>query len=122
AGERRQLEYSQRLAQQSRNVIARAGQSTASELLNLAAEGGAQALGVQSGLAVGSPADLVSFSAAGAPYLPPADQLDAFIFASGVSVADVWVRGKKQVVDGKHVKSDAVRRRFESTMHRLLGA
>ncbi|RYE48882.1 MAG: formimidoylglutamate deiminase [Hyphomicrobiales bacterium] len=122
AGELRQLEYSQRLAQQSRNVIARAGQSTAAELVNLAAKGGAAALGVQSGIAVGSPADLVSFSAAGAPYLPPADQLDAFVFASGVSVADVWVGGRKQVIDGKHVKSDTVRRRFESTMHRLLGA
>ncbi|CAN7425147.1 formimidoylglutamate deiminase [Devosia sp. LjRoot16] len=122
AGELRQLEYSQRLAQQSRNVIARAGQSAAAELLNLAAKGGAQALGVQSGIAVGNPADLVSFSAAGAPYLPPADQLDAFVFASGVSVADVWVGGRKRVVDGKHVKSGAIRRRFESTMHRLLGA
>ncbi|KQW81122.1 N-formimino-L-glutamate deiminase [Devosia sp. Root413D1] len=122
AGELRQLEYSQRLARQSRNVIARAGQSTAAELVNLAAKGGAAALGVQSGIAVGNPADLVSFSAAGAPYLSSVDQLDAFVFASGVSVADVWVGGNKQVVDGKHVKSGAIRRRFESTMHRLLGA
>ena len=122
AGELRQLEYSQRLAQLSRNVIARAGRSTAAELLNRVASGGAQALGVRSGIEAGNPADLVSFTAAGAPYLPPADQLDAFVFASGVSVADVWVGGKKQVTAGKHVKADAIRRRFESTMHRLLGA
>lgn len=122
AGELRQLEYSQRLAQRSRNVIASSGQSTAFELLNRAGQGGAQALGVGSGIAAGNPADLVSFAPAGAPYLPLADQLDAFVFASGITVDDVWVGGKKQVIGGKHVKSDAIRRRFESTMRRLLGA
>lgn len=122
AGELRQLEYSQRLAQRSRNVITRAGQSTAAELLHRVVGGGAQALGVRSGIEAGSPADLVSFSAAGAPYLQPADQLDAFVFASGVSVADVWIAGNKQVIEGKHVKADTIRRRFESTMRRLLGA
>jgi formiminoglutamate deiminase len=122
AGELRQLEYSQRLAQRSRNVIATSGQSTAAELLHRVAMGGAQALGVRSGIAAGNPADLVSLAPTGAPYLPLGDQLDAFVFASGVSVDDVWVGGKKQVIGGKHVKSDAIRRRFESTMHRLLGA
>lgn len=122
AGELRQLEYSQRLAQRSRNVIGASGQSTAAELLNRVAQGGAQALGVRSGIAVGNSADLVSFAPTGAPYLPLRDQLDAFVFASGVSVDDVWVGGTKQVIGGKHVKSDTIRRRFESTMHRLLGA
>jgi formiminoglutamate deiminase len=122
AGELRQLEYSQRLAQRSRNVIAASGQSTAAELLHRVAMGGALALGVRSGITVGNPADLVSFAPTGAPYLPLGDQLDAFVFATGVSVADVWVGGKKQVIGGKHVKSDAIRRRFESTMRRLLGA
>jgi formiminoglutamate deiminase len=122
AGELRQLEYSQRLLQRSRNVISTSGQSTAAELLNRAVQGGARALGLRSGIAIGNPADLVSFEPTGAPYLPPFDQLDAFVFASGVSVADVWVGGRKQVIGGKHVKSDVIRRRFESTMQRLLGA
>jgi formiminoglutamate deiminase len=122
AGELRQLEYSQRLARRRRNVISSAEQSTAAELMLLAANGGAQALGSVSGIQPGHPADLVSFTAAGAPYLPLECQLDAFVFASGVSVADVWVGGKKQVVGGIHVGAEPIRRRFEATMRRLLGA
>ncbi len=122
AGELRQLEYSQRLAAQSRNVLARADQSTGTELLTLVAQGGAQALGVEIGIAVGRPADLVSFTDHDAGYLPAENWLDAFVFASGVSVADVWVGGRKLVADGRHIAAEPIKKRFDQVMRRLLGA
>lgn len=122
AGELRQFEYSQRLALRVRNVIAEAERSTAERLLSLASNGGAQALGVEVGIAANRPADLVSFDASRASYLPLESLLDAFVFGPGVSVRDVWVGGQKQVVDGRHVKADLIRRRFEATMQRLLEA
>ena len=122
AGELRQLEYSQRLATRSRNVLSGAGQSTGAALLGLAAEGGAQALGVETGIAAGRPADLVSFSDNGAGYLPVENWLDAFVCASGVSVSVVWVRGRKRVDGGRHIAAEPIKKRFEETMRRLLWA
>ena len=122
AGELRQLEYSQRLATRSRNVLSRAGQSTGAALLALAAEGGAQALGVQTGIVAGRPADLVSFSDDGAGYLPVENWLDAFVFASGIAVSDVWVDGRKRVVGGRHIAAEPIKKRFAQTMRRLLWA
>ncbi|HEY0855346.1 MAG TPA: amidohydrolase family protein, partial [Devosia sp.] len=122
SGELRQLEYSQRLATHSRNVLSRPDQSTGADLLALAAQGGAQALGTQTGIAPGRPADLVSLSDHGAGYLPVESWLDAFVFASGISVADVWVGGRKLVADGRHIAAEPIKKRFDETMRRLLWA
>ena len=122
AGELRQYEYSQRLGQRARNVIAAPGASTGRTLLELATAGGAQALGSNAGIAVNMPADLVSLDVSDVPYLPKAAQLDAWIFGVDVRVGDVWALGRKRVVGGRHVERETIRRRFERTMKQLLDA
>ncbi|WP_137390974.1 formimidoylglutamate deiminase [Rhodoligotrophos defluvii] len=120
AGELRQLEYSQRLARRVRNVLAAAGGSTGEALLLDAMAGGARALGVAAGIAEGMPADLASLDVSSVEYLPEHSLLDAFVFGSGVSVADVWVAGRKRVSGGRHRDRDAIRKRFEAAMVRLV--
>ena len=122
AGELRQYEYSQRLGQQARNVIAAPGASTGRTLLEMATAGSAQALGSNAGIAVNMPADLVSLYVSDVPYLPKAAQLDAWIFGVDVRVGDVWALGRKRVVGGRHVERETIRRRFERTMKQLLDA
>jgi formimidoylglutamate deiminase len=122
AGELRQYEYSQRLGQRARNVIAAPGASTGQTLLERAIAGGAQALGADSGIAADMPADLVSLDVGDDPYLPQAAQLDAWIFGGDVRVGDVWALGRKRVVAGRHVERETIRRRFERTMKQLLDA
>lgn len=122
SGELRQLEYSQRLARRARNVLAAAGGSTAESLWALCTKGGAAALGVETGIEPGKPADLLSLDTSAVSYLPLESLLDAFVFGHDVRVADVWSMGRKQVAGGRHVKREAIRRRFERTMARLLEA
>jgi formiminoglutamate deiminase len=122
ARELRQLEYSQRLAQQSRNVLAPVGRSTGEALVLSAQAGGAQALGVEATLAEGMPADLLSLDAGEASYLRSDTMLDAFVFGSGVAVKDVWVAGRKLVAGGRHHAREQIRSRFVKTMTRLLQA
>lgn len=120
--ELRQYEYSQRLGRRARNVIAEPGNSTGQTLHALATEGGARALGVTGGLAAGLPADIVSLDVAGAAFLPIEAQLDAWVFGQGGQIGDVWAQGQKQVVGGKHIRRETIRRRFEQTMRQLLSA
>ena len=116
AGELRLLEYSQRLAQRARNVLAPAGGSTGQALLDDASAGAGQALGVATGIAEGMPADLVALNRTGAEYLPHESLLDAFVFGSGVEIAEVWVAGRKRVSGGRHVNRDIIRSRFDKVM------
>lgn len=122
AGELRQFEYSQRLGNRIRNAVASPGGSTGQALLQKAAAGGAQALGAQSGIAPGLPADLVSLDVSRIGYLPSTDQLDAWIFGDDVTVGDVWVAGRKHVSSGRHHSGETIRRRFEQVMQRLMSA
>jgi formimidoylglutamate deiminase len=122
AGELRQLEYSQRLARRARNVLGDANGSTGEALLLDAAAGGAQALGVDAAIAEGMPADLVSLDVTSVQYLPDGSLLDAFVFGSGVRVADVWVSGQRHVSGGRHRDHHAIRKRFDEAMVRLVRA
>jgi cytosine/adenosine deaminase-related metal-dependent hydrolase len=75
---------------------------------------GAQALGVESGLAVGlavgKAADLISLDC----------DLDTFIFASARSPIDcVWRYGRKQVSGGRHIKRDTILADYRRLMQRL---
>jgi formimidoylglutamate deiminase len=121
-GELRQLEYSQRLARRARNVIAEPNGSTGRHLFNQALFGGAAALGTQTGLSVGKPADLVSLDTTALPYLSEDPLLDHWIFAGGVEVDSVWVRGRKQVTGGRHIRRAEIERRFVKTMQALMNA
>lgn len=121
-GELRQFEYSQRLGRRARNVVAAPGASTGQTLFERAATGGAAALGVDTGVAPGKPADLVSLQTDAVGYLPLESRLDAWIFGGDVQVSEVWALGRKQVSGGKHRRRETIRRRFEQTMARLLDA
>ncbi len=122
ADELRQLEYSQRLAHQARNVLAVPGQSNGRALFDAALAGGSQALGAgPSGIAEGSPADLVSLD----PNHPTLAGktgdaiLDAWIFAGGGKIDCVWARGKKLVSGGRHIRREETARRFAAVMKEL---
>ena len=126
AGELRQLEYSQRLRDRSRVVLADP-RSSGTFLYDGALAGGAQALGRASGaIAPGLWADLVSLdmdhpSLAG---LAGDTVLDAFVFAAGEgTVHDVWSAGRHIVQGGRHVAREeiisAYRRCMRSVRERL---
>ncbi|HWT58588.1 MAG TPA: formimidoylglutamate deiminase [Rhizobium sp.] len=118
--ELRQLEYSQRLALRARNVVAAAGGSTALCLFTHALAGGGAALKTPAGLAEGRYADLLSLDTSAVPYLSGDQILDHWLFAGGISVDCVWARGRKQVAGGRHVRREAIDRRFLAAMGELL--
>jgi cytosine/adenosine deaminase-related metal-dependent hydrolase len=125
--ELRQLEYSQRLAQRARNVMAGdAIVSTGRALFEAAREGGARALGVASaGLAAGAFADIVSLNAEHVALAGRSGDavLDSWIFGAGRSPIDcVWARGRKVVKDGLHHGREAIALRFRRTLQGLLAA
>lgn len=120
--ELRQLEYSERLRHRSRNVIAPANRSTGRTLFDEALAGGAQALGVETGLKVGGPADMVSLSTADAPWHQLDTLLDSWIFNGAIKPDTVWVAGRKVVSEGRHIKRDAIRAGFRKAMRDMAGS
>ncbi|MGZ8281638.1 MAG: formimidoylglutamate deiminase [Allosphingosinicella sp.] len=124
AEELRLLEYGQRLVRRGRNVLAGgAGRSTGEDLFAATVTGGAQALGVESGLIAGRPADLISLDGDNPGLVGRSGGaiLDSFLFAAGRSAIDcVWRRGRKLVEDGNHVDGDAIRARYRRTLELLL--
>jgi formiminoglutamate deiminase len=122
ADELRQLEYSQRLAHRARNVLAAPGRSNGRALFDAALAGGGQALGAgPAGIAEGGFADLVSLDP-NHPTLVGKEGdaiLDAWIFAGGGKIDCVWVRGKKLVSGGRHLRHDETARRFAAVMTEL---
>jgi formiminoglutamate deiminase len=124
AAELRMLEYTQRLRDRGRNLLAAPDRSTGRVLFEAALSGGAQALGAAAAIAVGAPADLVSLDL-DAPALAAAhsgDQiLDSWIFAAHGGVVDsVWCAGVKQVVNGRHQAREPIAARYKSVLNRLL--
>ena len=122
-GELRQLEYSQRLRNRTRNIITADGRSTGRMLFDEAVAGGAQALGeAAAGIAPGAAADIVSLRPDHVALEGRSGDrlLDAWIFSARDSVIDcVWVRGVKQVEAGRHRRRDAIRQRFRTVMREL---
>ncbi len=126
AEELRLLEYSQRLARQARNVMARAGSETGQSLFEAALAGGSQALGVAAvngvyGLAPGASADLVSLNARHLALdgCRPEQVLSAWIFTGHSLVDCVWAGGRKQVAGGRHLQREAIEQRFRTAMKAL---
>ena len=126
AQELRQLEYSQRQRHEARNVMAAPDRSTGNTLYRKALEGGAQALGRNSGaLAVGRLADLVAIDGDDVTLCALGDDqiVDGWIFAAGDGlVRDVWSAGRHCVADGRHVARDAAESRYRSVMKALVEA
>ena len=123
SGELSMLEYSQRLAERQRNVLAQGHRSTGEFLYRGALKGGAQALGRNCGeIALGTWADLVAIdsndvSLAG---LKPDQLIDGWIFASGRNVVtDVWSAGRHCVMSGKHKRRKPIEMAYRKTLSRL---
>ena len=122
-GELEQLEYSQRLQNKARAVMAGPGRSTGRSLYDATLGGGAQAMGRKAGqIAPGYLADLVALDGS-APDLigRSGDQiLDTWIFAAGDGlVRDVWSAGRHMVRDGRHVARDQILGSYRKCMKRL---
>ena len=123
AEELRLLEYGQRLARRERNIFARgAGRSTGADIYAAAVVGGAAALGVSAGLAIGAPADIVSLDL----QQPSLDGrtgdalLDGYIFAAGSRAIDcVWRRGEKIVSAGRHRSRQPIIEGYRAALNRL---
>jgi formiminoglutamate deiminase len=124
AEELRLLEYGQRLVRTERCTLASpARPSVGATLFAGALAGGGRALGVEAGIAVGRPADLVSLDA-GDPALVARRSdalLDSWIFAARAGIDCVWRRGARLVEGGRHVRRDEVRQRYATVLARLLG-
>ena len=121
--ELRQLEYSQRLRDRARNVLAaQSAHSTGRTVFAGAQRGGERALGAGSapaGIAEGAAADCLSLS-----FEESMGQddgvLDRFVFAD-VTVQHVWRAGRRVVADGVHCGRAAVQARFRAALRHLLG-
>ncbi len=123
SGELSALEYSQRLRDRARAVLADPGQSTGRQLLEAAATGAAQALGRGRGaIAPGEWADLVALDSEATALVGRSGDtaLDTWIFAAGDGlVRDVWSAGRHVVRDGAHVARGRIEARFREAMVRL---
>ena len=123
ASELRAIEYSQRLTLRKRALlVGEAEPSVGATLFAKAQAGGAQALGVTSGLAPGYPADIVSLDL-DHPALVGAgsDLLDRWIFAARPGAIDsVWRAGRKLVEHGRHIAADTIADRYRRTVTALL--
>ncbi|MFF7706067.1 formimidoylglutamate deiminase [Pseudomonas sp. NPDC007930] len=124
--ELRWLEYGQRLRDQRRNRLHRAGQPRVGQVLYEAAlAGGAQALGQAVGtLAVGQRFDALVLDGDD-PYLatvPAEALLDRWLFAgSDRQVRDVFVGGQWVVRDGRHAAQEESAVAFVRVLRELLG-
>jgi formimidoylglutamate deiminase len=121
--ELRQLEWSQRLAGQARNVLAEASLPVGQALYAAAARGGAKALHRPAGaIAEGRRADLVVLDP-DEPALvaqPVAAVIDAAVFGPcRAPVRDVMVGGHWVVRDGHHPTEDAVLANYRTCLARL---
>lgn len=118
--ELRQLEYSQRLRDIARVTLTHDGKSCGRTLYDAALEGGAQALGRDSGsISPGKWADMIALDEGNAALLGlEGDRLlDGWIFAGDrQAVSDVWSAGRHVVRNGRHHARSAV---FETYRTRL---
>jgi len=123
--ELRTLEYSQRLGDQARAVLAGPG-STGRVLFDGVVAGSAQACGRDVGaIERGRLADLMTLDS-GNLALAGLDgdmALDAWIFAGDDrAVSDVWSAGRRLVSAGRHFARDTVEARYRSVIARLRNA
>ena len=121
--ELRWLEYGQRLASQSRNVVSLRDSHVGSELFARALEGGALAAGQPVvGIAEGAAADLVALWDDDPMLAGHGDEsrLDALVFSGyRLPIEGVMVHGEWQVADGEHRTGADTRTAFRAAMAAL---
>ncbi|WP_120502432.1 formimidoylglutamate deiminase [Roseovarius sp. EL26] len=122
--ELRVLEYSQRLRDMQRNVLAVDGGSTGAALYCGAARGGAQALNRDAGaISIGKLADLVAVDRTHPTLsaLSDAQVLDGLCFAASDQViTDTWSAGRHMVREGQHIARAQITARYSKAIHSLL--
>ncbi|MGR3483610.1 formimidoylglutamate deiminase [Salipiger marinus] len=125
ARELEQLEYSQRLRDRQRNVLAAETQPhVAANLWTRAAAGGAQAAGRPMGaLAVGGMASFVELTSPEPAAMAVVGRdmaLDYHVFAGrGLHVGDVVVRGRRVLSAGQHPEEEAILQGYAKAMARI---
>ncbi len=121
--ELRLLEYSQRLRDKGRAILASRESSTGRTLFEGALRGGAQTTGRESGsLAQGEWADLLALNSQSLDLDGRQGDtlLDSFVFAHGDgAVSDVWSAGRHMVREGRHVHRDAIVSRYRAALRSL---
>ena len=121
--ELRTLEYSQRLRERARAILATPQASTGRVLFSGAVAGGARAGGRPSGaIEVGRLADLVALdrTAIDLEGRTGDEILDAWIFAADDRVvSDVWSAGRHVISCGRHANRDAITKRYRETVATL---
>lgn len=122
--ELRTLEYSQRLRDRSRAVLATSDASTGRVLIDQATRGGAQAAGRAAGsLAVGQWADMVGIASDNAWLCNRQGDtaLDTLVFGGHGQrcVSEVWSAGRHVVQEGRHGQRDVISKRFQNVVQRL---
>jgi len=127
AAELRQLEYGQRLARQSRNVMTtNEGESTGRRLVAGTLSGGARALQQPiGGLAAGQRADIVLLDGDHPDLAARRDDqwLDAWIFTAGrTAVRSVLVGGETVVETRRHKMRTSIETRYRAATPRLTAA
>lgn len=123
AEELRQLEYSQRLRDRARAVLADPDQSTGRRLFETALRGGAQALRRQSGaLSAGAWADIIAIDPSRFAGSGKDDGiLDGWIFTGGNdAVTNVWSAGRHMVRNGRHIHRERIARRYSETLSGIM--
>ncbi|KIC45179.1 N-formimino-L-glutamate deiminase [Ruegeria sp. ANG-S4] len=122
--ELRTLEYSQRLRDRARTVLVREQGSVGQALYSGALQGGAQALGRNSGeIAVGKRADFVAIDRAHPALSTLADDqlLDGLCFAATDGlVTDLWSAGRHVVRGGRHIARDRIVPAYSAAVTDLL--
>jgi len=121
--ELRTLEYSQRLRDTARAVLAEPGRSTGRVIFEAGLDGGATAAGRETGaIATGLWADLCALSLNNPVlYGRKGDEiLDSLIFAGHDGlVSDVWAAGRHVVRDGQHQDHDRITADYLACIGRL---
>jgi formimidoylglutamate deiminase len=120
ADELRQFEYSQRVTERRRNVLAERGGSTGRRLFDGALAGGAQALGRGTpGFLPGAAADIVVLDTTLPEFAGAKDDALLDTFAFGLKrnpVREVFVRGRRVVAGGRHVARAGAEAGFRKAM------
>ncbi len=123
--ELRQLEYSQRLKDHARAVLAHPGGSTGRFLYDAILKGGAQALGRAGGaIAPGRIGDLVALDSEAMDLTGRSQDtiLDTWIFACDDRlVRHVWSAGRHMVRDGRHIARREITAGYRACLTRLRG-
>ena len=121
--ELRGLEYSQRLRDRGRAILAEPGRSTGRVLYEAGLEGGALAAGRDTGaIAAGMWGDLLAVGTDNPVMVGRRGDaaLDSLIFAGGDGLAsEVWAAGRHLVTKGRHIARDRITADYMACIKRL---